>query len=196
MSIEIQKPFIKDFPVTQKFGALYKYLGKTYTHYGVDYGCPGDTPIRACADGVVLRVKRIYLPFSYGKEVRITHGRFLSQYAHLNKIIVEEGDVVRAGDLLGFSGRTGYCRGVTGYHLHFGIQKNGIWIDPVPLFEKPEPGKETPLVPSDKLVPLFRLYHPKTGDHFVATAEEEVDQAIKKYGYEIEGVLGFVYEPK
>lgn len=55
-------------------------------------------------------------------------------YAHLNKILVEIGDIVKAGDLLGLVGMTGLS---TGYHLHYIIKKDGDYIDPFTVVDLP-----------------------------------------------------------
>lgn len=182
--------------MTQRFGVLYKYFGKTYTHYGVDWACPKGTPILACADGIVKSVKNIYSPFSYGKEIRISHFGFMSQYAHLSKIVVSVGQKVVAGEVIGYSGRTGYCRGKTGYHLHFGIQKKYKWVDPLPLISQNKDFKMIIPEPSKKLIPLFRLFNPKIGSHFYTTDEKEVKDVVFKYGFVYENVIGYVYKPE
>ncbi len=48
-------------------------------------------------------------------------------YAHLNKVLVNEGDTIQAGQAVALSGNTGKT---TGAHLHYGIHKNGESIDP------------------------------------------------------------------
>lgn len=134
MSLRIRKPFDGNWPVTQKFGVTYKYGDQWRKHFGVDFGCPGGTPILACEDGYILWIKRNLLPWGYGKEIRIKHNGFVSQYAHLSKILVVPLQKIERGELIGYSGRTGFVRGRTGYHLHFGILQNGKWIDPEPHF--------------------------------------------------------------
>jgi len=133
MSIRISKPFSAEFPITQKFGAIYTYKGKPAKHKGVDWGTPFRTPILACASGIVKRVKVKYTPFDYGREIIIDHGSYNSQYAHLNEILPKEGDKVFVGELIAYSGKSGFCLGRTGYHLHFGIFDGISFVDPIPL---------------------------------------------------------------
>lgn len=68
----------------------------------------------------------------YGNYVYIkVNDTYTIFFAHmkLNTIKVKVGDKVTAGQVIGHMGTTGYS---TGVHLHFGIQKNGVWIDPAP----------------------------------------------------------------
>ena len=65
---------------------------------------------------------------SYGKYVVIDHGNgYTSSYAHLSRIIAEEGSAVKTGERIALSGSTGR---VTGAHLHFELRKDGIPVDP------------------------------------------------------------------
>ena len=55
----------------------------------------------------------------------------MAYYAHASKIIVSNGQYVKQGQILGYVGTTGWS---TGYHLHFGMLRNGGWINTYPLF--------------------------------------------------------------
>lgn len=107
--------------ITQHFGERsYLYRGKP--HNGLDIGVPIGTPIFAADDGVVMAVdnndKSRWNKYQYGKYVLIRHANNLATlYAHLSQYIVSSGQAVKRGDLLGYSGNTGYA---TGPHLHFG----------------------------------------------------------------------------
>lgn len=94
-------------------------------HYGNDYGVPTGTEVRACAEGrVVMAESRI----STGWSVVIEHLPGLySLYYHMNELNVKEGDMVKAGDLIGKSGATGLA---TGPHLHWEMRLNGSAIRP------------------------------------------------------------------
>lgn len=94
-------------------------------HYGNDYGVPTGTEVRACAEGrVVMAETRI----STGWSVVIEHLPGLySLYYHMNELNVKEGDMVKAGDLIGKSGATGLA---TGPHLHWEMRLNGSAIRP------------------------------------------------------------------
>ena len=101
--------------------------GKSSTslHYGIDFGCPKGTPVTSCAAGkVVLAETRI----STGWSGVIEHLPGLySLYYHMDSLKVKEGDIVKAGDLVGLSGATGLA---TGPHLHWEIRLNMAAVSP------------------------------------------------------------------
>jgi murein DD-endopeptidase MepM/ murein hydrolase activator NlpD len=94
------------------------YSGKG--HNGIDFAAAVGTPIKAVLDGVVQGVgdtDTACKGASYGKWVMIKHPNGLSSvYAHLSLSKVAEGQTVKTGDVIAYSGATGY---VTGPHLHF-----------------------------------------------------------------------------
>ena len=110
--------------LTQKFGKTVdsKRLYASGTHNGIDFSAPIDTPVKAAADGVVVGTGDTDLACrwaSYGRWVMIQHRNGLSTlYAHLDLIKVSKGQQVNVGDLIGYSGNTGYS---TGPHLHFTV---------------------------------------------------------------------------
>lgn len=96
---------------------VYAYSnGKSATseHFGNDYGVPTGTEVYACADGkVVLAEDRV----STGWSIVIEHLPGLySVYYHMSRLQVQEGQIVRQGELIGLSGSTGLA---TGPHLHW-----------------------------------------------------------------------------
>ena len=104
-------------------------------HYGVDVAAPRGTPVRAAADGVVALVH----PGMYftGKTVILDHGHGVtSVYIHMSAILVHPGARVRKGEIIGRVGRTGRT---TGPHLHWGVYKGVMPVDPV-LLTGPMPG--------------------------------------------------------
>jgi murein DD-endopeptidase MepM/ murein hydrolase activator NlpD len=133
-------PFIPPVGSTRRtsfFGdrRVYRYVnGSTDTsiHAGVDYGVPTGTAVQACADGkVVLARPRIVT----GNSVVLEHlPGVYSIYYHLNKILVQEGAVVKAGTQLGESGSTGLA---TGPHLHWEIRVSGENTDPDSFISRP-----------------------------------------------------------
>lgn len=133
-------PFNGDYKLTQKFGVKFRYRGRELKHQGVDWALPKDTPVIACFDGIVSRVEKWRL-HGYGKSVylRSSDSAYEALYAHLNSMVVKVGDEVKSGMVLGVSGRTGYCRGKTGYHLHFGLKENqnNIYVDSLPFLVQP-----------------------------------------------------------
>jgi hypothetical protein len=72
-----------------------------------------------------------------GKMINLLHaGGYLSKYHHLSQILVKDGDLVDAGQLIGRSGRTGQ---VSGPHLHFSILKDNEHVDPFPFLKAAQP---------------------------------------------------------
>lgn len=109
---------------TQSYGktpfAIYGYKGQW--HNGIDFGVPPTTPIFAAETGTVLVAANedLYCPKgAYGKFILLKHNNGLTTlYGHLSKYIVSAGQTVSRGQVIGYSGRTGYA---TGYHLHFTV---------------------------------------------------------------------------
>ncbi len=102
-------------------------LGGRRQHNGVDLAAPTGTPVYATADG---RVGMAQWYSSYGNYVQIEHGGSLqTRYAHLSAYTVQEGAMVRKGDLIGYVGSTGRS---TGPHLHYEVRVDGIAVDPIP----------------------------------------------------------------
>lgn len=97
-------------------------------HNGVDLGAPCPTKIIASRAGVVVAAKYNQ---SAGYYVTIDHlDGYRSTYMHMCKSpSVKVGEVVAAGQVIGCVGSTGAS---TGNHLHFGISKNGKWVNPMP----------------------------------------------------------------
>lgn len=111
--------------ITQEFGdtafarsGAYKGSG----HNGVDFKASTGTRVLATLSGVVKGVgdtDAVCPGASYGRWVFIEHGNGLSTlYAHLSLIKVSEGQSVSTGEVIGYSGETGYA---TGPHLHFTV---------------------------------------------------------------------------
>ena len=91
-------------------------------HSGVDFRASPGTPVKSAGDGIVMGTGNTDLTCpgaSYGKWVFIKHNNGLSTiYGHLSVIIAAKGEQVNTGDVIGYSGSTGYA---TGPHLHFGV---------------------------------------------------------------------------
>jgi murein DD-endopeptidase MepM/ murein hydrolase activator NlpD len=116
----LSKPFNGTRPLTQEYGytAFAKTAYKTKFHNGMDYGMPIGTPLLAAADGRVVAVGNNG-KVQYGKYIVIKHtDNFYTLYAHLSRQSVSVGAQVSKGELIGYSGNTGYS---TGAHLHFGV---------------------------------------------------------------------------
>ncbi|NJM97830.1 MAG: M23 family metallopeptidase [Phormidesmis sp. RL_2_1] len=102
-----------------------------YYHRGVDYAAGNGSPIYAPAAGRIALVGRVADGFVLnGNTIGIDHGQGVtSVMIHLSGFAVNEGDMVEAGQLIGYMGSTGFA---TGPNLHWGLFVNGISVDPVP----------------------------------------------------------------
>jgi murein DD-endopeptidase MepM/ murein hydrolase activator NlpD len=110
------------------------FNGITYPHFhtGIDIAGPLDAPIRAAADGVVAiagtEVDNQGHAVGYGNYIVIAHGgRMITLYGHLDQLLVQVGQVVHAGQVIGLEGSTGNS---TGPHLHFELHVAGLLTDP------------------------------------------------------------------
>jgi murein DD-endopeptidase MepM/ murein hydrolase activator NlpD len=123
-----------DGPITTSFGVRRYYNGEwaeDYYHRGLDYAAPQGAPVVAAADGRVTLIGRVSEGFElHGNTVGIDHGQGVTTiYLHLSRIDVREGQMVRAGEVIGGIGSTGIS---TGPHLHWGFYVNGEAVDPFP----------------------------------------------------------------
>ncbi len=104
-------------------------------HSGVDIMCPTGTPIVAAGNGTVIGVYPDGTPYweTAGNAVLIDHGNgIVTRYYHMDSFNCVEGQKVKAGDVIGFAGETGYA---TAPHLHFCVVKNGSLTDPLGYYE-------------------------------------------------------------
>lgn len=100
-------------------------------HTGTDLSAPATTEVVATNHGRVVLVGNFFFA---GGSVVIDHGGGLySMYFHLAEFKVEEGAMVRRGDVVALSGGTGR---VTGPHLHWGVRLNNTRVDPLDLLRK------------------------------------------------------------
>ncbi|EWT00230.1 peptidase M23 [Intrasporangium oryzae NRRL B-24470] len=117
-------------PTTSGFGMRWHpILQKWMLHDGLDWGIPCGTPVYAAAPGVIIRAG--WRASGWGNQILIDHGihrgvDLVTSYNHLSSIVTFGGSV-RRGQLIGYSGTTGYS---TGCHLHFGVYEDGIPVNP------------------------------------------------------------------
>ncbi len=99
--------------------------GVSAMHEGIDFVAEPGTRVIASAGGVVQIAE--YHP-QYGNMIEIDHGNdFSSRYAHLSKIDVKPGQIVKRGQDIAASGNTGRS---TGPHLHFEVRYRGAAQNP------------------------------------------------------------------
>jgi murein DD-endopeptidase MepM/ murein hydrolase activator NlpD len=107
------------------------FTGQCAPHSGTDLSAPAGTEVVATNHGRVVLVGNFFFA---GGSVVLDHGGGLhTMYFHLSEFKVEEGVMVRKGDVIALSGMTGR---VTGPHLHWGARSSGARVDPLQLIEK------------------------------------------------------------
>ncbi len=118
---------VTNYYLSSPFGMrMHPILGYERMHNGVDMACPAGTEIYASRGGLVVIAR---WSDSAGNYVQIDHGDgFRSVYMHMTNYIVQEGDYVAPGQLIGYVGNTGLSKGD---HLHFGISYNGEYVNPM-----------------------------------------------------------------
>ena len=123
MTPQIEYPFKGKYRISFAFGEDPAWYVKVfgYPHSGVDFATPIGTPIRACDTGKIVYADGV--PDSNGCGINILHDWGLSQYWHLSRLSATLGKKFNKGQVIGFSGDTGFA---TGPHLHFGTKVKGI----------------------------------------------------------------------
>ncbi len=128
-------------PQSLRFPVNFKYISSGFSfhryhpllhiyrpHVGVDLAANYGTPVRAIADG---RVEQAGWAGELGNAVRINHERGMTSiYGHMERISpdIHAGSYVRMGQVIGWVGSTGLS---TGPHLHFAIEKQGAFVNPL-----------------------------------------------------------------
>lgn len=103
--------------------------GTKKLHEGIDFSAPEGSPVYATADGEVKFAGR---PGGFGNCIEITHGfNYVTRYAHLSEMCVEEGDKVKRGDMIGKVGNSGKS---IRPHLHYEVIYKGTAENPVNYF--------------------------------------------------------------
>lgn len=131
----------RDLRVEQGFGGTFSHHDEQ-NRYAVDFAAPQGTDVLAARDGVVMQVENDFDRAGLNQEkyagranfVRVLHDDgTMALYAHLQErgVMVRMGQHVRAGQLIGRSGNTGFT---SGPHLHFAVQANqGMRLVAVPF---------------------------------------------------------------
>lgn len=121
------------WPLRGRLSSNYGYRSNPFTnvrqfHNGIDIVASLNSAAHAAMDG---RVAEIGYSTIFGNFIILTHsGGYQTLYAHMNKISVRKGQNISQGMTIGLTGSTGYS---TGPHLHFGLFKNGVAIDPLKM---------------------------------------------------------------
>jgi murein DD-endopeptidase MepM/ murein hydrolase activator NlpD len=181
-------------PQSLKFPLNFQYISSGFTfhryhpilheyrpHVGVDLVAKYGEPVKSVADGTVISAG---WQGELGNCIRIQHQhQMVSIYGHLSKISpdVKPGSSVHMGQLIGNVGSTGLS---TGPHLHFAMEKNGAWVNP--LTEKLGENHEVSPRMRAIFAELKDQYQsalaelPDLGSHFIAS--EQRKPAISKFG--------------
>ncbi len=108
---------------------LYYYKGRKVdeqVHLGVDLASLAHSKVPAANTGKVIFSGPLGI---YGITVVLDHGQGLSSvYSHLSEALVQIGQMVKKGEIIGITGQTGLAGGD---HLHFGVMVHGIFVNPV-----------------------------------------------------------------
>ncbi len=116
------------YRITSNYGYRHRRM-----HRGVDLGYPEGTPVAAAWDGIVRISKGTANTGGYGNLVVIRHDNGLeTYYGHLSRRLVNPGQMVKAGDIIGLGGNTGRSYGS---HLHFEVRYLGNDINPCRLID-------------------------------------------------------------
>ena len=136
-----KKPSLKNtlvFPVSGKRSSVGGYWGEyregNRKHKGIDIYARKGTPVVAVSDGLVTELS------NGGKGgkcvwVKSAHHPWTAYYAHLDNQKVRSGQLVKKGQIIGTVGNTGNAR-YTPSHLHFGIYKGSVAVNPLPYVKK------------------------------------------------------------
>lgn len=118
---------------------MHPILGYPRAHNGVDYRAPAGAPVVSVAPGVVTTAG---WTAGGGRTVRVRHPNgYESEYLHLLSVAVRVGERVAQGTLVGRVGASGLA---TAPHLHYGLRKNGRYVNPVAEHRNMPPGDPVP----------------------------------------------------
>ena len=118
-------------PITSPYGMRWHPVTGVYKlHDGTDFGVGCGTPVRAAASGTIIQQ---YYNGGYGNRVILNNGimrgkSVVTTYNHLSRFIYSTGKRVKRGQVIAYSGTTGYS---TGCHLHFMVITNGYTVNPM-----------------------------------------------------------------
>ncbi len=117
----------KGASLSSGFGArVDPFLGRPAFHSGLDFDVDYGQPVKATAEG---RVVSAGWSGGYGNMVEIDHGGGLTtRYGHMSAILVQPGDRVQIGSVVGRVGSTGRS---TGPHLHYETRVDGVAVNPL-----------------------------------------------------------------
>lgn len=157
------------------YGTAYQLGSSISIHNGADLQLPGnadkDKPVYAVADGVVHFAKHVPThigrPSTWGNLIVLKHGDFHTRYGHLAKMLVQEGEQVVGGQIIGTIGKSGMEYMTNGEHLHFDVSLSGI-LDKQPMFWA---GGNRALVQQHFVDPLAFIFQPQSTTEVVVISD-------------------------
>ena len=112
-------------------GTISQSYDASTKHYAVDLVVPKNTPVKATADGTVIFAE---WTSETGYVILLEHSEgLLSVYKHNTSLTKEQGELVKAGEVIAISGNSGELS--TGPHLHFELWSNGYPVDPTTFID-------------------------------------------------------------
>ncbi len=111
-------------------------LGVWKAHDGCDILCKLGTNVKSMSDGVVKKIDNRSTIWGVGVIVEQSNGLEVQYYGLAKKLNVNEGSVVKQGDIIGKTGDTNEAEELQKPHLHLGVQREGKWIDPMSVITK------------------------------------------------------------
>lgn len=131
-AIKYRLPIASGVPVTSGYGwRIHPISGDRKFHAGIDFGTAYGQPIYAAAGGKVTFAGE---KSGYGNAIEIQHNqRESTLYGHASTLLVNTGQQVVQGQIIGRVGSTGNS---TGPHLHFEVHVNGKHTDPRPFLKQ------------------------------------------------------------
>jgi len=124
-NLPLGKP-LRNYRISAAFGNRFDpFNGEISVHEGLDMATEEGDEVKAVGEGKITYAARMGM---YGLLVEIDHGNFIrTRYAHLGKIMVKKGDIIKIGDTIGLVGNTGRS---TGPHLHYEVRVRDIPVNP------------------------------------------------------------------
>lgn len=132
VSASVMNEFFGSATPTQAYGAKIDYDdgGLSGVHDGEDFVLAGgkNADVRTPVSGEATVIPN---NSGWGNRVLITDSNgYTHELSHLDSHAIKNGDYVTAGQIVGKQGNTGFTKGQTGIHVHYGVQKGGKYVDP------------------------------------------------------------------
>lgn len=133
-AIPSARPIVTSANFTSGYGVRSDpFRGSAAMHAGIDLAGPMGTPVYATADGVVGRSE--WNNGGYGNLIELNHAQGIqTRYGHLSQRLVQAGQRIHRGQLIGLMGSTGRS---TGSHLHYEVRIDGRAVNPIPFMQQP-----------------------------------------------------------